>query len=156
MTHPAPHAAPGLLAGRRDPLWEGTILGLIVATVTWVWLLVVGAAAGQPFHAFTALGGVATFTLLHYLLNVAFGVAIVWAVHGAEHEASVIVGLLFGSIIVEVAFAMITVLLSNIALGELAWIEIFGGSVLGMAVTIALLARWHPLRARLREAEDAR
>jgi hypothetical protein len=47
---------------------EGARLGLLVASTSWLWLAIVDALAGQPFHTFTVLGGALTFTVLHYLL----------------------------------------------------------------------------------------
>ena len=141
------------LSGTHDLWREGAILGLIVATSTWAWLAVVDAIAGQPFHTFLMLGGITAFTLVHCVLNLALGVVVVYAVHGAAREPSVAMGLVFGSIMFEVAFAMLTVLLSNIVLDSFAWLEIFTGSLLGMAITLVIVARRHPLLAHLHRAE---
>ncbi|HKW40465.1 MAG TPA: hypothetical protein VJN39_04385 [Gemmatimonadales bacterium] len=51
----------------------GARLGVIVATAIWVWLALVDLIAGQPFRTFTVLGGIALFTVLHYLVNIAYG-----------------------------------------------------------------------------------
>lgn len=75
-------ATAGLSRG-HDSLREGTVLGIAVATGIWVWLAVVDAVAGQPLHTFTVLGGITAFTTMHYLLNIAYGVAVVSAIHGA-------------------------------------------------------------------------
>ena len=141
------------LACDRDSLREGTTLGIIVATAIWVWLVVVDAVAGQPFQTFAALGGVTVFTLVHYLLNIVYGVVIVSAVHGAAREPSVALALVFGLVTFEIAVAMLTVLLSHLGLGELAWIRIFGGSVVGVAVALFVLSRRHPLASQVRHAD---
>ena len=141
---------------RHDSLREGAMLGLVVATGTWAWLAVVDAIAGQPFHAFTVLGGIAVFTVMHYLLNIVYGVVIVSGVHGAARTPSLTIALVFFFVMTEIAFAMITVLLSNLGLGELAWIGIFGGSLVGAAIAIIMLLRRHPLAALLHAAEDER
>ena len=60
----------------------------------------------------------------------------------------------FGFPIVEFVFALGTVLLSNLGLGGLAWVRIFGGSLIGTAIAIVILARRHPLAAELRQAEE--
>lgn len=132
---------------------EGARLGVIVATSTWLWLVVVDAIVGQPFHTFTVLGGVVVFTVVHYLLNLAYGTVIVSAARAAEREPCAILALVFGFVIFECAAAMLTVLLSHLGLGELAWVRIFGGSLLGAAVAIIVLARRHPLAAQLHRAE---
>jgi len=138
---------------KHNSLWEGTRLGLVVATTIWVWLAAVDAIVGQPFRTFTVLGGIAQFTLLHYLLNVAYGVAIVWALHRAAREPSLVMGVAFGFFILEFGFAMLTILLSHLGLGELAWVRILGGNLIGAALAAVLLFRTHPVVRELREAQ---
>ena len=140
--------------GKHNSLREGARLGLVVATSIWVWLAAVDAVAGQPFRTFTVLGGIALFTTMHYVLNLAYGVIIVSAIHGAQREPSLVMAVAFGFPIVEFWFALVTVLVSHLGLGELAWVRIFSGSLLGMAITIVILARRHPLVAELRQAEE--
>ena len=142
-------------AGNHNSLREGTTLGIIVATAIWVWLVVVDAAAGQPFRTFAALGGVTVFTVVHYLLNIVYGVVLVSATHGAAREPSVALALVFGLVTFEIALAMLTVLLSHLGLGELAWVRIFGGSLVGVAVALFLLSRRHPLASQLRHADHS-
>ena len=141
--------------GRDDVRGEGAVLGLIVATSTWVWIAIVDAIAGEPFRTFTVLGGVVAFTITHYLLNVAYGMVIVSGIRGAAQEPSLAIAVAFGVVMAEVAFAMVTVLLSNLGLGEVAWIRIFGGSLIGLTVALAVLSRRHPLAALLRDADAA-
>lgn len=56
-------------------------------------------------------------------------------------------------LIVEFAFAMLTVLLSHLGLGQLAWVRILGGNLVGVAIALLVLSRRHPLAAELRKAE---
>jgi hypothetical protein len=142
------------LSGSHDSLREGAALGLVVATAIWVWLAMVDAVAGEPFRTFSVLGGIAFFTAMHYLLNLAYGVVIVSAIHGAVRAPSLIFAVGFGFLMIEFAIALVTILLSNTGLGQLAWLRIFGGSLLGAAIAIAILARRHPLAALLRQAEE--
>jgi hypothetical protein len=144
------------LAGDHDSLREGTTLGIIAATTIWVWLVVVDAIAGQPFQTFAALGGITVFTVVHYLLNIGYGLAIVSAVHGAAREPSLALAVVFGVVMLEIAIAMLTVLLSHLGLGELAWIRILGGSLVGVGMTLVVLSRRHPLAAQLRHADHRR
>ena len=141
------------LSGEHDSLREGTTLGIVIATGIWVWLVLVDAVAGHPFETFAALGGVTVFTVVHYLLNIVYGVVIVSAVHGTAREPSLALALVFGLVTLEIAIAMLTVLLSHLGLGELAWVRIFGGSLVGMAIALYVLSRRHPLAARLRDAD---
>jgi hypothetical protein len=144
---------PLFLSPEHASLREGTSLGLVVATVTWVWVALVDAIAGQPFHTFTVLGGVVPFTVIHYLLNVAYGVAIVALIHGAVRQPSLLLAVGFGFLMMEFAFAMVSVMLSHL-LGELSWVRIFIGSLIGAAVAVIILSRRHPLAAQLRQAEE--
>lgn len=143
------------LAGDHDSLREGTTLGIIVATSIWVWLVVVDAVAGQPFQTFAALGGITVFTVAHYLLNIVYGLAIVSAVRGTVREPSLALALVFGVVMLEIAIAMLTVLLSHLGLGELAWIRILGGSLVGVAIASFVLSRRYQLAAQLRHADHA-
>ncbi len=144
----------GPLEGNHDLYPEGIQLGVTIAAVTWLWMVVVDMVAGQPFHMFNALGGVVTYSIVHLLLHVVFGIAVVYAVHGAMHEQSIAVALVFGAIMMVIGFAFVTTLLSNLVLGNLAWFELFVGGVIGTALAIVLLGRRHPLLAQLRRAED--
>jgi hypothetical protein len=135
---------------------EGFRLGILVATVTWLWVALVDAAAGHPFYTFTALGGALVFTGMHYLLNILYGVVLLSAIHGAERAPSLILAVIFGLVTFEGAFAMFTNILAQSSLGNTAWIGLFGGSLLATALAIVLLSRTHPLAAHLRRAEDER
>jgi hypothetical protein len=133
---------------------EGATLGLLVATTIWLWLAIVDALVGRPFQTFTVLGGVFPFTAFHYLLNVAYGIAVVSVIHRAEQEPSLVIGVAFGFLVLEFAFVMLTLLLSHLGLGALAWLRILGGNVIGAAIGWSILFRTHPLREELREAEE--
>jgi hypothetical protein len=99
------------------------------------------------------LGGIVPFTALHYLLNLAYGVVIVYAIHGAAREPNLLIAVAFGFFIIEFAFAMLTVLLAQLGLGELAWVRILGGNLIGAVTAFLLLARKHPLVKELRQAD---
>lgn len=138
---------------KHDAVREGIKLGLVMATSIWIWIAVVDALTGQPFRTFTVLGGILQFTVLHYVLNLAYGVAVVAGVHSAVREPSLIGVLAFLFVVVEFALVLVTVLLSNLGLGHLAWVRIFGGSLIGAAIALMIVARGHPLLATWRQAE---
>lgn len=141
------------LSAGHDTLREGTALGILVATGIWVWVAVVDALVGQPFETFTTLGGITVFTVVHYLLNIVYGMVIVSAVHGTAREPSLALALVFGLVTLHIALAMLTVLLSHLGLGDLAWVRIFGGSLIGVAIALFVLSRRHPLATQLRHAD---
>jgi hypothetical protein len=133
---------------------EGIRLGLIVGTVTWLWVALVDAAMGNPWHTFTVLGGILVFTIAHYLLNVIYGMVLLSAVHGAERTPSLIIGAMFCGLTFEGAFVMFSSILIQHSLSSIAWVAIVGGNLIGTAVAITLLSRTHPLRDYLRRAEE--
>jgi len=138
----------------HDTRREGVRLGIIVATTTWLWLVLVDAAMRQPFHTFDALGGVAVFTAMHFLLNIVYGIVLLSAVHGAERAPSLILAAVFGVLLFEVAMAMLTVILAQAPLGGAAWVGVFGGSLIATALALRLLSRTHPLVEYLHRAEQ--
>jgi hypothetical protein len=138
---------------KHRSLREGAQLGLVVATSVWVWVALVDVIVGEPFHTFSVLGGIVVFTILHYILHVVYGVAVVSGIHGVAREPRLAIAVAFGFVILEIALALITVLLSQLGLGSLAWLRIFGGNVVGVAVAFRLLSRGRGLREALRKAE---
>ncbi len=135
---------------------EGTRLGGLVASCIWLWIAAIDVMAGAPFQTFDLLGGVVIGTAIHYVLNIVYGIVLVIAVRGSRHAPSLIIAVIFGLVMMEVAFAMLSVMLGQAGLGHLAWIRIFGGSLLGLAIALMLLSRRYPLAARLHEAEEER
>ena len=143
-------------AGEHDTIREGTALGIIMASLTWLWIALVDGVAGAPFHTFSVLGGIVVFTVLHYILNVVYGMIIMAMIHASKDTPSLIIGGIFVFLTFEFALGMTTILLSHLGLGELAWLRIFGASLIGAAAALVLVARRHPLAARLHEAEAER
>jgi len=135
---------------------EGIRLGLVAGTVTWLWVALVDVITGQPWHTFSVLGGLLGFTVVHYLLNVTYGVVLLSVVHGAERAPSLIFAGIFGLLMFEGAFVMFTNIIAESSVGPAAWVEVAGGSFLGAAVSVTLLVRTHPLGQYLRRAEDER
>jgi hypothetical protein len=146
-----------LEAGRsHNTLREGARLGFIFATITWLWVALVDAAGGHAFHTFNALGGVVAFTLVHYLLNIVYGYVLVSTIHAAARAPSVIIGLVFGGLILQGGFAMVTTLLASAALGPSAWFAIFGGNLIATVVAAVLMLKTHPVIQYLHQAEAER
>ena len=135
----------------HSSLREGVILGAAVGTSIWVWIALVDAVVGEPFHTFALLGGLGRFTTLHFLLCLTYGVVAVSVVHAAAREASLMVGAAFAFFLLEFGFVMASAILSQIGLGGLAWVRILGGNVVGAALTVLLLWRRHPLAQELRD-----
>src|SRR5258706_7474433 len=111
---------------RHSSLREGVILGAVVGTGIWVWIALVDAVVGEPFHTFALLGGVGRFTTLHFVLCLTYGVVAVSVVHAAAREASLMGGAAFAFFLLEFALVMLTAILSQGSLGALV-----SGPVLG-------------------------
>ena len=140
---------------RHGAMREGTTLGVILASCTWIWIALADAIAGQPFHTFARLGGVGAFTVLHYALNILYGIVLVQALRGSQRAPSLFIAVIFGIVMMHVAFAMLTAILA-VALGNIAWIQILGGSLVGLAIATVLLNRKYPFAAHLERAEAER
>ena len=130
---------------KHSAVREGIRLGAVIATAVWIWIAVIDAIAGEPFHTFTVLGGIGQFTVLHYLLNVAYGMAVVAVVHRTDDEPGLAAVLWFVLVVLEFGFIMATILLSHVGLGGLAWLRIFGASVFGLTLALFLISRRHRL-----------
>jgi hypothetical protein len=147
---------PAASTRRASSTREGVTLGLYVATSVWLWLAAVDVAVGEPFRTFDVLGGVLVFTVVHYALCIAYGRVLVWAVRAAADEPSAILGVVVLSLLFQVAFAMVTIMLSALGLGALAWVRIFAGSLVASAAAFWFLARRYPLTALVRRAHEER
>jgi hypothetical protein len=100
------------------PARQGLVLGLTTATITWLWVAAVDTISGQPFHTFGVLGGITAFRLVHYMLNIVYAFAAVGVARGAAKTPSVVIGAIFVFIILEIAFAMLSTILSETAVGN--------------------------------------
>ena len=147
---------PAAVQVRQTATREGAWLGGLVASCIWLWIVVVDLIAGEPFRTFELLGNVVIVTVIHYALNIVYGIVLVGAIRGSRGAPSLIIAVIFGLVMLEVAFAMVTVMLGHAGLGNLAWVRIFGGSLVGLSVAFALLSRRYPLAMRLHEAEEER
>lgn len=136
-------------------LREGVILGALVGTSIWAWIAIVDAVVGRPFETFDVLGGIARFTVLHYVLCLIYGVVAVAVVHAAARETSLVVGATFAFFVLEFGFVMVSAILSQTGLGGLAWVRILGGNIVGAIMTFAVLWTRHPLARELRDATGA-
>ena len=78
---------------------EGVRLGLIVGGATWLWVAALDLVVGEPFLTAHSLGGAAAFTVVHFLLCIAYGLTIMSAVHASMKEPTVMFALIFCTIL---------------------------------------------------------
>ena len=132
---------------------EGIRLGLIVGAATWLWLAGFDLLRGEPFQTFHFLGGLATFSLIHFALCLAYGFTIISAVHASMKEPTVMFAIIFCAILFQAAVVMVTAMLANIGIGELAWGKFFAGNAVAAGLTMVLISRNHSLRDLYHAAE---
>jgi hypothetical protein len=140
-------------SGSHNTTREGIRLGLIIGAATWLWLAGFDFVAGEPFHTFHFLGGSLGFTLIHFALCLAYGWAIISAVHASTNEPTIIFALIFCTILFQAAFVGLTAMLDNAGLGQLAWGKFFFGNLMAAGLTYVLIARDHPMRELFHTAE---
>jgi hypothetical protein len=132
---------------------EGIRLGLIVGAATWLWLAGFDLIRGEPFQTFDFLGGLATFTVIHFALCIGYGFTIISAIHASMKEPTVMFGIIFCAILFQAAIVVVTAMLANIGIGELAWGKFFVGNAVAASLTMVLISRNHSLRDLYHAAE---
>lgn len=137
----------------HNTLREGVGLGLIVGGATWLWVAAFDVLAGQPFETLRLLSGVASFTLIHFLLCLAYGLTIMSAVHASMKEPTVMFAIIFCTILFQGAFVMLTAILANVGVGDLAWGKFLVGNLMAAVLTYVLVNRHHSIRDLYHAAE---
>jgi hypothetical protein len=139
-------------ARKHSTVREGASLGLIIGVTTWLWLAGFDLVRGEPLHTIHFLGA-ARFTVIHFVLCLGYGFAIIGMVHASMKEPTVMFGIIFSTILFQFGFVVMTALLANIGIGPLAWGQFLVGNFVAAALTFALVARNHSLRDLFHAAE---
>ena len=150
---PRPRALPRHVPKAHNTVREGTRLGLIVAVTTWLWVAGFDLVRGEPFSTIEFLGGFVWFTLIHVALCLAYGFAIISAIHASMKEPTVMFAIIFCAILFQAAFVVLTAMLANIGIGRTAWAKFAVGNFIAAAITFALVARDHSLSDLFHKAE---
>ena len=151
---PQPHPAIALPSPERhSTMREGIRLGLIVGAATWLWLAGFDFVRGEPFYTFNFLGGLATFSLIHFALCLGYGFTIIAALHASMKEPTIMFGIIFSAILFQAAVVIVTAMLSNIGIGEVAWGKFFVGNAIAACLTFVLISRNHSLKNLFEAAE---
>jgi hypothetical protein len=156
---------PRLLVGAWwGVLREGTIAGLIGAAVVAIWFLAIDTIHGEPFRTPILLGTgllkvlagphpVITYTVLHGLAFVLFGIVASALVAGAERAPMFLFAMVILFTAFEVFFFGAVIIGAKWVLDELAGWTIFVGNVLASAAMLGYFFRKHrSLARRLTEA----
>ncbi|HEX7049995.1 MAG TPA: hypothetical protein VF188_07245 [Longimicrobiales bacterium] len=138
----------------RNSIWiRGLVAGFLAATVLVIWFLVVDLIAGRPFYtpAFLAsslvgraevevsFGLVASYTVLHYLLFLAFGVAVTWLLSRAEVAPGFLLGIVLGFFFFDLLFYVGVAVTGVDVVRTLGWPVVLGGCVLAGIVLMGYL-----------------
>lgn len=156
---------------KHNFLREGLLTGFIGATAIAVWFLLVDLVAGRAFYTpeflgkglvsvlgknmmgDTAFTHIAGYTLFHYAAFALVGIVLTVIVHRAERTPAILAGALVAFVMMSMGFYMIAAALSESALGNLAWPQIFIANLLAAGLMMYYLWRKHPrLSGKLQQA----
>lgn len=144
---------------------EGFIAGVIGATAVALWFLVVDLVAAHPFYTPEILGRsvmsilgpdrgdstllvVTVYTLFHYAAFIVAGIIATAIIHAGRQQSAVLAGALILFVAFEIGFYGFTALLSESALGDLAWYQIGAANLIATILMGAYLWRIHPTLGR--------
>ena len=137
----------------HNTLREGLGLGLIIGAATWLWVAAFDVLTGQPFETLKLLSGVVSFTIIHFVLCLGYGLTIMSAIHASMKEPTVMFAVVFCTILFQGAFVMLTAILANVGVGDLAWGKFLLGNIMAAILTYVLVNRNHSIRDLFHAAE---
>ena len=123
---------------------EGVSAGLIGATSIAVWFAILDLVNWQLLATPVMLGKtLGSYTLFHFAIFIAIGIAFSFVVNGAERVPSTIIG--FGMLFVafEVGWVGWTMVLAQ-GFGELTWLQVFIANLIASVAMGTYMWRQHP------------
>lgn len=132
---------------------EGLVGGILAGLVVVVWFLVVDTAGGQPFRTPAALAAalfhrelpdvgfrlVATYTILHFGVFALLGVATAWAIAPLEAPPRLLLGVVFGLLVLDVVLYTALLLTGARLLAVVAWPHVLGANITSGVVLMGYL-----------------
>ena len=149
---PRAHAQPAV--STHSTSREGVRLGLIIGAATWLWVAGFDYVRGEPFYTIDYLGGLAKFTLVHFVLCITYGLTLMSAVHASMKEPTVMFALIFCTILFQAAVVAATGVLENIGVGRQAWAQFLVGNIIATVVALYVISRDHSLLKLYHQAES--
>ena len=154
---------------------EGVVAGSLGALAVALWFLLVDGIAGRALHTPALLGALvvrspdpiaasegpnrlmlaALYTPIHFILFALFGVVVVFLMHGAKKQPSLLMLALLLFAVFELGFTGLVAILGQTALGDLAWYQVAIGNLIAVLVMGWYVWRGHPgVRATWRRRLD--
>ena len=151
------------MAERHNNVREGIYAGFIGATAIVVWFAILDIFAGRPFQTPDILGAgllsvlgkppmmpdtiparVIIYTIFHYGAFALAGIIVASIVHQSARTPAILAGFLVAFVAFEIGAIGLTGLLSESALGGMAWYQIFIANLLACAGMFWFMWRRHP------------
>jgi hypothetical protein len=143
---------------------EGVIAGALGALAVALWFLLVDGIAGRALHTPALLGALvlrtpdpiaasegpnrlmlaALYTPIHFFLFALFGVLVMFLMHRAKKQPSLLMLALMLFSVFEVGFTGLVAFLEQTALGDLAWYQVAIGNLIAVIVMGWYVWRRHP------------
>ena len=143
---------------------EGVIAGGLGGLAVALWFLLVDGIAGRALHTPALLGAMvlgmpdpiaaaegpnrlmfaALYTPIHFILFALFGVLVVFLMHRAKKQPSLLMLELILFAVFEGGFTGLVAMLQQTALGDLAWYQVAIGNLIAVIVMGWYLWRRHP------------
>jgi hypothetical protein len=129
-----------------------------------LWFLLVDGIAGRALHTPALLGATvlrtpdpiaasegpnrlmlaALYTPIHFILFALFGVLVVFLMHSARNQPSLLMLAVVLFAIFELGFTGLVAILGQLALGDLAWYQVAVGNLIAVLVMGWYIWRRHP------------
>ena len=143
---------------------EGVIAGGLGALSVALWFLLLDGIAGRALHTPALLGAMvsgmpnpiaasegpnrlmlaALYTPIHFILFALFGVLVVFLMHRAKKQPSLLMLALILFAVFEGGFTGLVAMLEQTALGDLAWYQVAIGNIIAVIVMGWYVWRRHP------------
>ena len=151
------------MAEQHNSIREGIIAGIIGATAIVIWFAIIDIAAAHAFHTPDILGAgllsilgkppmmpdtlaarVVAYTIFHYAIFAVVGIVLTNIVHQSSRTPAILAGALIAFVAFELGAIGLTTLLTESALGGMAWYQIFIANLLAAAGMFYYMWRRHP------------
>ena len=158
------HSSARPIAPAHSTIREGVIAGGLGALAVALWFLLVDGISGRALHTPALLGAIvlrapdpiaaaegpnrlmlaALYTPIHFFLFALFGVLVVFLMHRASKQPSLLMLALILFAVFEGGFTGLVAMLAQTALGDLAWQQVAIGNLIAVIVMGVYMWRRHP------------